>query len=323
MRSGLFKLKVRVAHLLSRTHLPDSIIAHSGWKIILAFHRIVPLFKVSKLGLHSSLYITPEKFEDLLSSLKSIGKFVDISTLLFTNSSDTLFSVTFDDGWVDTYTTAYPILKKLGIPFSIFVSTALIEDGVMNWTEDVVGQYSKVCAERPVLARKAVELLRANTGNNKFGNIYPIVESLKYVSEDLREARLKAFYKELGVEPIRGEMLSWEQLEELAGEGVLIGSHTHSHTILKGAPETKITEELYLSKKFIKDKLNINANMFCYPNGLYEKSHEVKLREAGYQIGLITDDKRVRRNYSPYFLPRFLVYEDIIPLLYYRFIKER
>src|SRR5262245_33512503 len=31
--------------------------------------------------------------------------------------------VTFDDGWVDNYTVAYPILRRMGIPSAVFVTT--------------------------------------------------------------------------------------------------------------------------------------------------------------------------------------------------------
>ena len=44
-------------------------------------------------------------------------------------ASDRLVSLTFDDGYADTYTTAYPRLKDRGIPFLIYLATESIETG--------------------------------------------------------------------------------------------------------------------------------------------------------------------------------------------------
>lgn len=42
-------------------------------------------------------------------------------------------TVTFDDGLLDVYTHAYPILKQYKIPFTIFITTSLIgQDGYLN-----------------------------------------------------------------------------------------------------------------------------------------------------------------------------------------------
>jgi peptidoglycan/xylan/chitin deacetylase (PgdA/CDA1 family) len=43
--------------------------------------------------------------------------------------SDRLVSLTFDDGYIDTFTTAYPRLKERHIPFLIYLATESIETG--------------------------------------------------------------------------------------------------------------------------------------------------------------------------------------------------
>ena len=38
--------------------------------------------------------------------------------------------LTFDDGYLDTYTTAFPLLQRLGYPFTIYLATESVETGI-------------------------------------------------------------------------------------------------------------------------------------------------------------------------------------------------
>jgi peptidoglycan/xylan/chitin deacetylase (PgdA/CDA1 family) len=40
--------------------------------------------------------------------------------------------ITFDDGFVDVYRTAWPLLRETGLPFTLYVTTAYL-DGTMHW----------------------------------------------------------------------------------------------------------------------------------------------------------------------------------------------
>ena len=44
--------------------------------------------------------------------------------------AERLVVLTFDDGYRDNYTTAFPLLKELGLPFTLYLATDSIETGV-------------------------------------------------------------------------------------------------------------------------------------------------------------------------------------------------
>lgn len=70
--------------------------------------------------------ILKNSFEDFLNSLIKQGYiFKNITEINLSNNKNNV-CITFDDGFADTYTIAYPILKQLSIPFCVFITTNYI-----------------------------------------------------------------------------------------------------------------------------------------------------------------------------------------------------
>ena len=46
-------------------------------------------------------------------------------------------AITFDDGYRDNFVCAFPILKKLGIPATIFLATEYMDSGQLPWYDQV------------------------------------------------------------------------------------------------------------------------------------------------------------------------------------------
>lgn len=90
------------------------------------YHHVMPVT--------SSLNITPELFEEQLSGLKTNGwKTLDSKEFLYflqnpKESRKKCVLLTFDDGFVDNYLYAYPILKKYRMKALLFIATDFITD---------------------------------------------------------------------------------------------------------------------------------------------------------------------------------------------------
>lgn len=88
------------------------------------------------------LSVTPDKFEEQLTYLKN-NSFTPVSLDdlygIFngqTQSPNKPVVLTFDDGYIDFYTTAYPILAKYNFKGVAFIPTGLIGTGYyMNWDQ--------------------------------------------------------------------------------------------------------------------------------------------------------------------------------------------
>ena len=77
------------------------------------------------------LEVTPEWLENKIRDYQNRGfSFVSIGQL---PCKGRWVCITFDDGYRDNYTVVYPLLKELGVPFTIYVTTGIIDDRQEMW----------------------------------------------------------------------------------------------------------------------------------------------------------------------------------------------
>ncbi len=112
------------------------LIHRSFWNIMSHFgrvHGIVLMYHYitnEKVATMASCQHKPAVFESTIFRLRKEGyTFVSVERMLeiIRTKDKTKFAVvTFDDIMDDVYTNAYPILKQLGIPYTLFVASGLI-----------------------------------------------------------------------------------------------------------------------------------------------------------------------------------------------------
>lgn len=75
------------------------------------------------------------RFKEIIKELSEKYTFIDISDL-FKENRKIIAVITFDDCYEDVYLNAYPILKKQGIPFTLFISSRLInQKDYITWEQ--------------------------------------------------------------------------------------------------------------------------------------------------------------------------------------------
>lgn len=86
------------------------------------------------------LEVTPQYLEHTITEYQqkgytfvSIGNILSLYTKHLTPNAKKLVCLTFDDGYRDNYTTALPLLKRLHIPFAIYITTGFIDNQLPMW----------------------------------------------------------------------------------------------------------------------------------------------------------------------------------------------
>src|SRR5690348_3964839 len=136
------ELKNGLAHSLmwslSASGLPKLVARrHAGQGAILSFHRIHRPDDDELLP--KTLSISPENFRSVLQALLRKGyRFLSMSALVDRlregdHRTDRFVSVTFDDGFVDNYTAAFPICRELGVPMTIYLVSSFVRREFPAW----------------------------------------------------------------------------------------------------------------------------------------------------------------------------------------------
>lgn len=192
--------------------------------------------------------------------------------------ADGEMAITFDDGLRNQGNIAYPILKDLGIPATIFVCPGLIDCGQWQWNHEARARLRRLSpAQRSEWA---------HAHGMADADIEAIIRWMKQLPLQPRlvlEASLRDATP--GFAPTVQERqaydpMNWSELAALDPGLITIGSHTVTHPILSALDEEQIQYELQDSRLMLEARLARPVELFCYPNG----SHDVRVRRIASQV---------------------------------------
>ena len=236
---------------------------------IYMFHMVRP--KGDLLAPIDGLRVSPEYFEAFLRKQQKRIDLISINDLptRMNNKqrSDKPFGIiTFDDGYEDNFTYAYPILKKLNIPFVIYISAGLANNSETIWNypliiERVVKQNNKL-----IIGENEFDCQTQEQKNHIFHQLKSLLFSLPY--EHLQEEFKCLFADYLDDSVFPCDTLTWKQIVELSKDSLCtIGCHTMSHCRLTITDAEALEYELNESKKLLEKHIDKPVEHLSYPYG--------------------------------------------------------
>lgn len=88
------------------------------------------------------------------------------------------------------------------------------------------------------------------------------------------------------------ELLSPEEIKEMAAYGISFGAHTVTHPHLPQLNEKEAFREIVKSKEEIERILGQEVISFCYPYGEFDDNIKRMVRDAGYKCACACDTKQ-------------------------------
>lgn len=266
-RAGLEALYFTGAHRLLRP-------VFGGLGAILMLHHVRPAAP-SDFAPNALLEVTPAFLEGVIERVRASGFDIvamdEVPARIAAGDEGRPFvAFTFDDGYRDNAEHAWPVMRRHGVPFTIYLSTDFVEHrGELWWL--VLEQ--TIRTQRSVTARIGGDLVHFDCSTMALKN-----EAWQEIYWHLRgqpETDLRAYVRDLAArhgidfhETCRRQCLDWEGLADMGRDPLVsFGAHTVSHIMLAKYPEAVAREEMLSSRARIEARLARPVRHFAYPVG--------------------------------------------------------
>lgn len=272
---------------------------YSGIGHVLIFHRVCPKNEMKKTLFDDDLEMTPEYFESVIKffiehNYEIISSDQLVQKLQCGKIDKKFIVITFDDGYADNLTYAYPILKKYNAPFTVYVTTGLVDRQAIMWwylLNDLIVSNKSISLD---LRGNRFQFDCSNLLNQKdaFCKISSLIQNS---DEDQYLDIIKRIFNpyKIDLHEMTDKLsLTWPQIQELCNDPLAtIGAHTISHLALGRLSYEAAKQEVLGSKKRLEDCLDQEIKHFSYPHGGKgdAEQREVEMaKECGFQTARTT-----------------------------------
>jgi peptidoglycan/xylan/chitin deacetylase (PgdA/CDA1 family) len=238
------------------------------------------------------------------------------------------YLLTFDDGLKD-HIYAAEILKKYSSVGLFFIPTLPLKNNTIldvHKTHLIVGK---------VNGFEAVNELEKYLNKNNINNYYNQKEKLKYHAvykkhnDEFYKKKFKKIMNYYGNLELKHKILNYllrkfeinikckdyylskKEIKYLSSLGMIIGSHSESHTLLSRLNYKRQFNEINSSKIFLEKIINKNIDIFCYPYGRkisYNFDTLKILKKLKFKLAYSVESRDIGAKdikYHPYELPRY------------------
>jgi peptidoglycan/xylan/chitin deacetylase (PgdA/CDA1 family) len=275
---------------------------------IATFHRVLPAPMLAQYPL-PGIAVTPEelrRFLEVFQQHYSIGTLHESAKLHQSGHPPEKppLAITFDDGQLDNYLFALPVLNAMNVRASFFVVTDAIEGNEVLWHDKIAYAVQKLeQLEATALKRWLAELGVQGPVSDP---VNAAIAAAKRLEPGERAVHVDRLEKLAGhsVRPDWDGMMTWDQIRDMRSGGHEIGSHSTSHPILPLVSDEDLQHEIRHSRHLLETQIDHEVRSFCYPNGDYDDRVSACVRHAGYEFAVTTRYGINPKDSDPYSLRR-------------------
>jgi peptidoglycan/xylan/chitin deacetylase (PgdA/CDA1 family) len=241
---------------------------------VLNYHRIDDPFRAGFDTLKINVSATPSGFAKQMDYVQRHYNVITCEHLAsFLRGEVTLppraAIITFDDGYYDNLSNAFPVLKERNLPAVIFLATDFIgSDSPFYW------DFAAYCFYHSARDHADLPVTGARSWSSEEARDQVLrewIETVKRIPEAEKKSAVGQLNASLDVSvPARafsGLHLTWDQVRELSRNGIEFGAHTASHPIMTRVPVEQARDEVIKSKARIEEEIGKQVISFAYPNG--------------------------------------------------------
>ena len=269
--------------------------------------------------------LTKSDFRTQLKDFSKVG-FISNYNELFFNSNKYL--LTFDDGFKD-HIYAAELLKKYNATGLFFIPTLPLKN------KDILDVHKTHLITGKIKGSEILNELKKYLIENKIKNYFSNNEKKRYKiaynhqDDSSHKKEFKKIMNYYGDIKLKHKILNYllnkfninikskdyylnkKEIKYISSLGMIIGSHSESHTLLSRLSYKKQYLEIKKSKVFLENIINKKVDIFCYPYGKkisYNKNTINILKKLKFKLAYSVEYKDITNKdigYRPLELPRY------------------
>lgn len=275
---------------------------HRYQPLVLLYHGVTNQTTFTGIENYQGKHIPVAAFQQQLAWLKKNFEVVSLAEVETATKQpktrDRLCTITFDDGYSNNFTTAFPCLRSLALPATFFITTDFVDQGKPLWIdrlEFTINQYPISQKEKIKTYLQLRQKFKSYTPAERNSHLARLETT---TLDHLNHSSLGNY-----------TAFNWSQAKQMFMGGMSFGAHTMSHPILSRLTVAEQANEILGSKQIIETHLGPIAH-FAYPNGQPGDWNDDTLElvtRAGWRYAWTTRRQRVQTAEHPLLLPRITI----------------
>lgn len=274
--------------LIRKSKLAELISGFSeNGNLILNYHGVVKKYDLKLSKNHLPLH----QFEEQMIYFKKNFEILSLEEIFHNNKKGSTsknpkcLAITFDDGYLNNFSNAFPVLSSLNLPATIFVTgQSIISPTLPLWYDllDLLNsqiEWKKLRAELQLLFVEKVDLSIYNdysTFKNYIKTTNPQTKNKLLTLLNISKLARETFQN---CDNEYWQLMKPEHLKSISTSKLIeIGSHGNTHSNLDMLNESDLKVELFEPKKMLGEVIGKEIESIAFPDGAYNEKVKSECR---------------------------------------------
>ena len=182
-------------------------------------------------------------------------------------------AITFDDGFMNNYTTAAPILEKYGCAATFYICAGMINTDLMFWVDKIEDCINRTLKKEISILLDKRMMLSLNSNFEKISAVNKIKKFCKISKAKVKNRVIYELIDETEINPSSDasdnyKMMSWADVGELNSCPLFnFGGHTLYHDIMSAQKREDLILDIDATLNLLNYNLKQTTLHFAYPEG--------------------------------------------------------